>query len=267
MKLYPFLLVLAACGGSSAAPEPDARGPLVLPTAARPGPCSSSMPGEFPRACEMTYDTDDRITRMDCAFRAELGAGGACEADEVWTWVYRVDGGVTITRRGQECHSAVFYLDALDVSAAITGTHRRSLSNYITETTMTFEGELVLTRHPFEDQLALLDGADDALLGSQVTEDGEPTGETHTYSYDGPPHVGVRTRTRDDGAQTTFEYDGQGRLIATSGDDDTPARTYAYDGDRLVRDGTVEYEHDEHGNLIRRTDGDQVMLYDYYCWE
>jgi YD repeat-containing protein len=256
---------ILACGDPPAAPsEPDARG-LVLPTAPRPGPCVGYSNGEAPYSCTMSFDGDDRVTGMDCLYV------GACQTGAQWNLVYEADGRLgLITRSGQECDTALFFYDAIDLGEPISGTERRSRAVYRDETSSTYEAELVLARHPFEDQISLLVSARDSLLTTHHEfENGgaSPTITEHTYTYDGPPHQGTRTRTRDDGAQVTFEYDAQGRLIAASADGDTPARTYEYDGDLMVRDGSVTYEHDEHGNLLRRIDGGVVTLYDYGCWE
>jgi YD repeat-containing protein len=259
------LIGLVACGEPAAPAEPDGGG-LVLPTAARPGPCASRNQGEFTRACTMTYDSADRISRMDCEYLA------TCAMDEQWTWTYDADGALAlIARRTQECDTALFVYDELDFRQPFTGTERRSRAVYRAETTATYEAELVLTRHPFEDQISLLLGARDALLAThhEYEQGGPITITEHTFGYDGPPHQGVRTRTRDDGVQMTFEYDAQGRLIAASSEGDEPARTYEYDGARLIRDGAVVYQHDEFGNLVRRIDEstDLTMEYDYACWE
>jgi len=264
---------IAACGGGEPAdpPSPDAC-ELVLPTAPRAGPCASGSGGEFPRACTMTYDADDRLSRIVCDFAAELGGGGSCDMNEEWSLTYDAGGALAgINRSTQECDTALFVYDALRFGE-LTGTQRRSRAAYRSETTATYEAELVVTRHPFEDQILLLESARDGLLATHHEQENggsQPTITEHTFTFDGPPHQGVRTQTRDDGVEMTFEYDDQGRLIAASGDAVTPARTYEYDGERLVRDGAISYQHDEHGNLIRRIDGDTgvATVYDYGCWE
>ena len=264
------LLWVAACGGGEAEPpSPDARG-LVLPTATRPGPCASTRNSVLPRRCTMTYDAEDRLTGIECDFEAEVGGGGSCPMNEEWILAYDDAGALTgIHRQTQECDSALFVYDAVRFGDR-SGVQRRSRAFYRSETTVAYEPELVLTRHPFETELPLPDGARDALVSSHhELENGQPqpTITDHTFTYDGPPRQGVRTQTRDDGVEVTFEYDAEGRLIAVSGD--APARTYEHDGERLVRDGAVSYEHDEHGNLIRRIDADTgvATVYDYGCWE
>lgn len=273
LLLGSVLFGIAACGDPAAPVEPDARPDFVPPTAARPGPCASFSPGEFQRACTMTYDSGDRLAQMECQYVAELGAGASCPMTDQWILTYRTDGGLArISRQTQECDSALFVYDALDFGEPRTGTERRARAVYRAETTATYEAELVVVRHPFEDQIPLLLGARDALVSTHHEyEMGGPAPiiTDHTFTYDGPHHQGVRVQTRDDGVQMTFEYDAQGRLIAASGDAETPARSYAYDGELLVRDGAVVYQHDEFGNLVGRIDEDTSVTtrYDYGCWE
>jgi hypothetical protein len=265
------LIVIAACGEPVAPVEPDARG-LVLPTALRPGPCASTIPGDLSRACTMTYGAGERLGEMDCEYVREIGGGATCNTDDDWTLTYDAGGAlVGLSRRSQECDTALFVYEALDFRDPLTGTDRRSRAVYRAETTATYEAELVVTRHPFEDQLSPLLGARDALIAThhEYEQSGPIEITEHTFSYDGPPHVGVRTQTRDDGVEMTFEYDAQGRLIAASADEETAARTYEYDGERLVRDGDIRYEHDDFGNLVRRIDESSgaATAYDYGCWE
>jgi hypothetical protein len=265
------LLGVVACGSPAPPAEPDAR-EWVQPTALRPGPCASAIHGELGRSCTMTYDEGDRLREIDCEYVRAIGAGATCITDDDWTWTYDAGGALAgISRRSQECDTALFVYEALDFADPLAGTHRRSRAVYRAETTATYEAELVVTRHPFEDEISLLISARDALLATHHEyEQGGPTEITeHTFTYDGPPHVGIRTQTRDDGVEVTFEYDAQGRLIAGSEDETTPATSYEYDGELLIRDGSVEYDHDEFGNLVRRIDRatDRTTVYDYSCWE
>jgi YD repeat-containing protein len=264
-------IVAVGCGDEPVEPAaPDARD-RVQPTALRPGPCESQGGGDFPRSCTMTYGEGDRLTGIACEFVVEVGGGGTCDMEEQWTMGYVAGEPIGISRTTQECDTALFLYDAYDFDEPITGWQRASRAFFRAETTATYEPELVLTRHPFEHQISLVLAGRDALVAThhELENGGDPTVTDHTFTYDGPPHQGVRTRTRDDGLTMTFEYDAQGRLIAASEDEGVPARTYEYDGDRLIRDGAITYQHDEFGNLVRRIDGDTGVntVYDYHCWE
>jgi len=251
----------------------------ILPTAPRPGPCRSATDSDDPRSCTMSYDDADRLAAIACRYHLAYDTGYPSTDD----WSYEHDGDVlvAISRNDTDGLGATGggtvedNDESLDLASdPITGRRRHWVDTADSLTRLSYEPELALTRHPFETESSLLLGARDALLSTHYEwEDhssGPPPSITeHTYTYDGPPHQGTRTQTRDDGRQVTFEYDAAGRLIAASADGPTPARIYEYDGDLLVRDGALSYEHDEFGNLVRRFDGDTgiTTTYDYGCWE
>jgi len=242
-------LVVPACGN-----EPNRR---------YPGPCSSIDDNQnFPMVCTLGYEAE-RLVSADCE-RQDLD-GEASSHNWVLTYggekltslVYR-----SVFTDRPKMETWTFAEDAVRVTAVY-----RETDTTITQTwTQRHEPDLELQRHPFE--LFASPYTHHAIVYDEVrvvNEDaGTETGEEHTYTYDGPvPRPGTRTQTRDDGMTFTFTHDERGRLV-----DDF----FEYDGELLVRIGSVSYEHDSLGNLLRRVATFQgetlsITTYDYSCWD
>jgi YD repeat-containing protein len=92
-----------------------------------------------------------------------------------------------------------------------------------------------------------------------------------SFSYDGPPRVGTRTRTGSDGSSAAFTYDDRGHLIEHDN------LLFTHEDDRLVQAETISpsrvtrWTYDEDGNLERKEAEDDigqlvVTTYTYECW-
>ena len=104
-------------------------------------------------------------------------------------------------------------------------------------------------------------------MRSTDTFDGQTITTEISYSYDGEPFVGTRTRTSSEGETKTFEYDDRGRLIRDG------RGSYVYADDRLVAAPERFYDYDRSGNLTAiRADPPGRFLwlplrFSYDCWE
>ena len=102
---------------------------------------------------------------------------------------------------------------------------------------------------------------------------------TTTYSFSGKPLTVTHAQTASGKTSRTevytYTYDDAGRLINSNGDaityDDqgrvisygAATITYTSDGGKRVQNGDEVYEYDQHGNLIRYSDGDDYVEFEY----
>ena len=77
-------------------------------------------------------------------------------------------------------------------------------------------------------------------------------GSTYTYTYD---DAGRLINSNGD----AITYDDQGRVISYG----AATITYTSDGGKRVQNGDEVYEYDQHGNLIRSSDGDDYVEFEY----
>ena len=77
-------------------------------------------------------------------------------------------------------------------------------------------------------------------------------GDTYTYTYDDAGRL-----INSDGDAIT--YDDQGRVVTYG----NATITYFVDGGKKVQDGDQVYEYDQHGNIVRYSDGDGYVEIEY----
>jgi hypothetical protein len=256
MRWPALLIVLTACGNADG------------PTERLPGPCSASRPsvnGNPATECTMTYDDAGRQLSADCVSLY----GPESEYTSHFDHVYSEDRLVRASAGNYEFGNSAGSTFEFGPDA-VTEEDRTffydSLISY--DSLSTYEPDLVILGHPFDPENRLR--APDALLSYYETRhdgDADPPIDTVvadvTYTFDGPPRTGTRTRTGSDGSSATFTYDAAGHLLTG----------FEWDGDVLVRDVARDttYEHDEHGNLLAKTGPTPwadvaTMTFDYGCW-
>jgi YD repeat-containing protein len=258
------LIYTAACSDPDRAP--------VLPTAARPGPCTSHSTGGVD--CTWTYDDQQRVTAVDCtepddATRAEAYTYAAATGPALAVYVERLSR-PNVAEADWYALQSKYDIWTFGVDE-VTLDSRRTTEVSSRDVDATFAATLVRPwRHPFETERSWSYGAEDSLLAytEHVFDDGCIYDESDEFTYvDGD---GVRTRTDRQGNTVTFTYNADGRLVEVSGPSVLSA-SYTWTGPRLDVDALagseITYEHDAFDNLIRRVSGDDVTTFDYFCWE
>jgi YD repeat-containing protein len=241
---------VAACGGSDDAVR-------------HPGPCTAA--GERTE-CTFTYDDADRLIGTECV---EHAPGGDAPTTMTWTYANDALAGFTLDWYDDSFHGDETWTIAADEVTRIAH-HGDGIYEYAD--TETYDpATFALTGIPFDPRL--VPTADDALLTQHhvftMTKSGEQTVDDYTFTYAPAeiPATGERVRTRNDGDSGVFEYE-DGRPT------DQPARAFQWDGDRLVErsefDGrgyVYTYTYDAAGNLVQRGSSNDVIEYEYGCWQ
>lgn len=245
----------------------------VLPTAARPGPCTSHSTGGDD--CTWSYDDQGRVTAVVCTEpadgeRAEAYTYAAATGPALAVYEETLDrpnvSDVEWYALQGKRDTWTFGVDAVTLDSH----HTTEVSSV--DANATFAATLVRPwRHPFETERSWRYGTEDSILAytKDVFDDGCRYSESEEYTYVDSGD-GVRTRTDSQGNTVTFEYNADGRLVEVSSANGVSAH-YTWTGARLDIDARSEseitYEHDAFSNVIRRVSGDDVTTYDYVCWE
>ena len=221
------------------------------PDRALPGPCSASGPDH--REATYTYDADDHLVD----FRFTI-AEGVETNHHVFTWT---DGALTRVNERHHC-------DLCDLTGSWT------FGDDAVTRTMTGDDEYDEVLEPdlrfIGDPFAVEDLRSPRAHDSLVSHQNNFIGEVVTYTYDGPPRQGTRTRTGSDGSTAVFTYDEDGNLRQQVADGATTS--WRYENGKIVeRQSTstfenVTYERDEFGNLLRSRRF-ETTTYDYGCWD
>jgi hypothetical protein len=115
----------------------------------------------------------------------------------------------------------------------------------------------------------------DHWLAREVEVAGASAPAIYRYEYDerSMPEGRARIQRELDGEgvetdRRAFHYDGDGHMTAEVEFRGVEPIEYAWEGDRLIGDGEVEYMYDRAGNRRAMRTGDgELLVFDYSCWD